>query len=196
MQDLRGVVGLLARPWVRTIFLAVLAEGLLMYGALAFVPLHLHRMLELSVGASGALILLFAAGGLAYSLSAGWLVPRLGERGISGLGGASMALGTGLIAIAPNTVVGMVGLFFAGAGFYSFHNTLQTNATQMAPDARGSAVSLFAFGLFGGSSLGVLAGGLVVDALGTRPLLLAASAGLVVLTVFFSGRLPSRGEAR
>ena len=28
------------------------------------------------------------------------------------------------------------------------HNTLQTNATQMAPEARGLAVSLFAFMLF------------------------------------------------
>ena len=32
-----------------------------------------------------------------------------------------------------------------GLGFYMLHNTLQTNATQMAPEARGLAVSLFAF---------------------------------------------------
>ena len=35
-----------------------------------------------------------------------------------------------------------------GLGFYMLHNTLQTNATQMAPEARGLAVSLFAFALF------------------------------------------------
>ncbi len=195
-QDLRGVVALLARPWVRTVFLAVLTEGFLMYGALAFVPLHLHRTLALSVGTSGVLILLFAAGGLSYALSAGMLVPRLGERGISRLGGASMALGTALIGLAPNAAVAMVGLTFAGVGFYSFHNTLQTNATQMAPDARGSAVSLFAFGLFGGSSLGVLIGGVLVDEVGTTPLLVGVSAGLVFLAALFSSRLPGRGEKR
>lgn len=190
--DLRGVLGLLARPWVRVVFVAVLIEGMLMYGAIAFVPLHLHVSLGLSVGASGALIMLFAAGGLAYAMSAGHLVPRLGERGIARFGGASMAFGVGLVGLAPGAATAMAGLFFAGAGFYAFHNTLQTNATQMAPDARGSAVSVFAFGMFGGSSLGVMAGGLLVDGAGTRPLLLGASAGLVLLTVYFSRGLPGR----
>jgi len=195
-QDLRGVFGLLGRPWVRVVFAAVLCEGMLMYGSLSFVPLHLHRTLGLGVGASGALVVLYACGGLAYALSAGRLVPRLGERGIARMGGTSMALGTGIVAIAPNAQVAMCGLFLTGVGFYGFHNTLQTNATQMSPEARGSGVSLFAFGMFGGSSLGVLAGGQVVDTAGTRPLLLAASAGLVVLTVYFSGRLTDRREAR
>lgn len=195
-QDLRGVGALLGRPWVRVIFIAVLIEGVLMYGVLAFVPLHLHRALGMSVGASGVLMLLFASGGLVYALSAGRLVPRLGERGIARFGGMSMAMGAGLIALAPGAVVAMVGLFFAGVGFYGFHNTLQTNATQMAPDARGSAVSLFAFGLFGGSSIGVLTGGFFVDRIGTTPLLLFASSGLVGLTVFLSRRLPSRHGRR
>jgi YNFM family putative membrane transporter len=194
-QDLRGVFGLLARPWVRVVFAAVLCEGMLMYGSLAFVPLHLHRVLGLSVGASGGLIVLFAAGGLTYAMSAGRLVPRLGEKGIARFGGASMALGAAVIALAPNALVAMAGLFFAGVGFYGFHNTLQTNATQMAPEVRGSAVSIFAFGMFGGSSLGVLAGGQVVDTAGTTPLLLGASAGLILLAVYFSARLPGRGEA-
>ena len=193
--DLRGVFGLLGRPWVRVVFCAVLFEGLLVYGALAFVPLHLHKVLGLSVGESGAFIMLFAAGGLAYALSAANLVPRLGEQGIARFGGAAMALGTGLVAMAPTVPVAMAGLFLAGAGFYSFHNTLQTNATQMAPEARGSAVSLFAFGLFGGSSLGVLAGGLFVDGIGTRPLLAGSSAGVVVLALYFSSRLGSRRAA-
>jgi MFS transporter, YNFM family, putative membrane transport protein len=45
-----------------------------------------------------------------------------------------------------------------GLGFYMLHNTLQVNATQMAPEARGLAVSLFAFFLFTGQSLGVALG--------------------------------------
>ncbi len=187
--DLGAVFMLLERPWVRVVFCAVLGEGMLMYGGIAFVPLHLHQALGASVGASGTMILFFAAGGLAYALSAAALVPRLGERGIARLGGSSMALGMGLIAFAPGLAVAMAGLIFAGAGFYAFHNTLQTNATQMAPDARGSGVSLFAFGLFGGSSLGVFSGGLAVDGIGTRVLLAGSALGLVVLTVGFSGRL-------
>lgn len=190
--DLGAVFGLLSRPWVRVVFGSVMAEGICMYGALAFVPLHLHRALGMSVGESGASILLFAAGGLSYALSAHALVPRLGEQGLARLGGANMAIGVGLIGFAPVPAVALVGLFLAGTGFYSFHNTLQTNATQMAPDARGSGVSLFAFGLFGGSSLGVFVGGLVVDGTGTRPLLLACAGGIAVLAVYFSRSVGKR----
>jgi len=44
-----------------------------------------------------------------------------------------------------------------------FHNTMQTNATQMAPNARGTGVSMFALALFMGQSVGVLlAAGLLV----------------------------------
>lgn len=191
-QDLRGVFALLARPWVRVVFFAVFAEGMLMYGSVAFVPLHMHQVLGLGVGASGAMVILFAAGGLAYALSASLLVPRLGERGVARLGGGNMAVGACLVGVAPSPPIAMLGLFLAGAGFYAFHNTLQANATQMAPDARGSAVSIFAFGMFGGSSLGVLAGGFVVDGAGTAPLLLGAAAGLALLTLYFSRGLPGR----
>ena len=49
-----------------------------------------------------------------------------------------------------------------GLGFYMMHNTLQTNATQMAPERRGTAVAAFACCFFLGQSVGVGAAGLVV----------------------------------
>ena len=39
------------------------------------------------------------------------------------------------------------------------HNTLQTNATQMTPEARGTAVALFAAMYFIGQTVGVALGG-------------------------------------
>jgi predicted MFS family arabinose efflux permease len=50
-------------------------------------------------------------------------------------------------------------MFAAGLGFYMLHNTLQTQATQMAPTRRGAAVSLFAFCYFVGQSVGVALAG-------------------------------------
>jgi hypothetical protein len=35
-----------------------------------------------------------------------------------------------------------------GLGFYMFHNTLQTNATQMTPEARGTAVAFLALAIW------------------------------------------------
>jgi predicted MFS family arabinose efflux permease len=65
------------------------------------------------------------------------------------------------------------------------HNTLQTRATEMAPQARGSAVSFFAFCLFLGQASGVAAVGLGVERLGYEPMLLAAGAALLVLALWF-----------
>ncbi|MGH8595602.1 MAG: MFS transporter, partial [Gammaproteobacteria bacterium] len=44
--------------------------------------------------------------------------------------------------------------------------TLQTLATELAPEARGTAVSLFDFVLFAGQALGALVFGYVIDARG------------------------------
>ena len=46
-----------------------------------------------------------------------------------------------------------------GVGYYSFHGTLQTKATELSPTARGTAVALFAFSLFLGQGLGAAAMG-------------------------------------
>src|SRR3712207_7161731 len=45
-----------------------------------------------------------------------------------------------------------------GLGFYMLHNTLQTNATQMTPEARGTAVSVFSSALYIGQMAGVALG--------------------------------------
>ena len=72
------------------------------------------------------------------------------------------------------------------------HNTLQVNATQMAPRSRGSAIALFAFTLFSGQSTGVWIGGLVVDAWGTTNLFLVSAVGLPLLALDFRRRLARR----
>ena len=53
-------------------------------------------------------------------------------------------------------LLGMLACFATGFGFYMLHNTLQVQATQMAPASRGTAVTLFACLLFFGQSSGVL----------------------------------------
>jgi predicted MFS family arabinose efflux permease len=43
------------------------------------------------------------------------------------------------------------------------HSTLQTQATELAPEARSTAVSLFAFSLFVGQGIGAAVFGRIVD---------------------------------
>ena len=65
------------------------------------------------------------------------------------------------------------------------HNTLQTNATQMTPQARGTAVGLFSSALYVGQTAGVAAGAVVIDRAGAPPLFLATAIALPVLAIWF-----------
>ncbi|HTQ77626.1 MAG TPA: hypothetical protein VMI15_06350 [Burkholderiales bacterium] len=104
-------------------------------------------------------------------------MPRIGERGLVLAGGACLGLGYLGLALAPGAGLAALSVAVLGMGLYMPHNTLQVHATQMAPEARGAAVALFAFCLFTGQSAGVWLGARVVDAAGTLPVFGAAAAG-------------------
>jgi predicted MFS family arabinose efflux permease len=77
-----------------------------------------------------------------------------------------------------------------------FHNTLQTRGSEMAPHARGSAVSLFAFSLFLGQAAGVAAFGAGISLVGYVPMLIGAGMALALLGEWFRRQLIShRAEA-
>jgi predicted MFS family arabinose efflux permease len=76
-----------------------------------------------------------------------------------------------------------------GFGTYLLHNTLQTNATQMAPAARGSAMALFAFCFFNGQAIGVTLAGYAYDHGGPLPLLLVPAVVLPAVGLAFAGAL-------
>jgi predicted MFS family arabinose efflux permease len=69
------------------------------------------------------------------------------------------------------------------------HNTLQVHATQMAPEARGGSLALFACSLFTGQSAGVWLASLAVDTAGARPVFLVAAVGLSLLALDFRRRI-------
>ncbi len=125
-------------------------------------------------------------GGATYAFSARHFIAALGERGLALGGGASLGIGFMLLALAPAAWVAAIGLMFIGCGYYMLHNTLQTHATQMAPEARGAALALFAMTFFSAQSLGVWLGAKVVDNFGAPPLFVLSSVGLALLGWVFS----------
>ncbi len=149
---------------VQQVLSATIVEGALIFGAMAFIPTHLHQQFDMSVVFAGTVMMLYGVGGLIYSqLARRWLGWLGGERGLVRTGASLIVLGLSTLAWAQQQVLGMLGCFFTGFGFYMLHNTLQTQATQMAPHARGTAVTLFACVLFLGQSAGVLAMSFGVD---------------------------------
>ncbi len=192
---LASTARLLRMPRVRWVLAVVAVEGALGFGTLAFVPARMVDGFGLSASAAGGVMVLYGVGGLVYSMLARRWLALLGERGLALVGGVLIA--AGLLLLAWGTVVAWAafGCFMAGVGFYMLHNTLQVQATQMAPEARGTAVTLFACLLFLGQSCGVLIVAASVDRGWISPVFSAAALGVVVLGVLVSRKVNGRVAA-
>ena len=167
--------------WARVVLGTVLLEGVMVFGAMAFVASHLHITYGVSLGFAGSLVMLFGMGGLLFAARSRQLVALLGEPGLARYGALLMSVSLMLIAYAPAWGWAAPACFFYGLGFYMLHNTLQINATQMAPERRGAAVAAFASCFFLGQSAGVAAGGALLAIVSTRHLL--ATAGVCVALI-------------
>jgi predicted MFS family arabinose efflux permease len=172
--------------WARIVLFTVYIEGLVVFGALAFVPAYLHAQFGVSLTAAGAILATYGLGGLSYTLVTRHLVASLGERGLA-LGGG-LLLGVAFVGflVGPGWIWALPAGFIAGLGYYMLHNTLQTNATQMAPAARGTAVSLFASSFFLGQATGVAAAAPIVDYAGATWLFAIGAAALPLIGLGFA----------
>jgi predicted MFS family arabinose efflux permease len=191
----REFAAVLALPWARVVLLTVFLEGVTLFGAFPFVASHLHARFGLPLSQAGALLMGFAAGGLLFAIGARRLVPRLGEAGLVRVGAVLVAAMLAAIAWAPAWGWTLPACVALGLGFYMLHNTLQTQATQMAPERRGAAVAAFAGCFFLGQSVGAALAGLVVGRIGTSALLAAGGVGALAVAAYFDHRRQRRVAA-
>lgn len=172
--------------WARKVLGTVLAEGALVYGALAFVPTHLYTVHHTSLTTAGMLVMLFGMGGFLFAVGSRSIVKRFGEVGLIRYGALLMAAAMVAVGYSPLWWTAIPACFVYGLGFYMMHSTLQINATQMAPERRGAAVGAFALCFFLGQSAGVAAGGALLAAVGTPHLLAAAGTGVLLIGLRFA----------
>jgi MFS transporter, YNFM family, putative membrane transport protein len=191
ISDYRTV---LANPWARFILLVTGIEAALVFGVFAYVGADLHLRFGLSFSAVGLIVATFAIGGLGYAATVHALMSRLGQIGIATIGGLAMGLAFLTLALQPTWMLAPLAAAAIGYGFYMLHNTLQTVATQMSPEARGTAIGLFASIYYFGQSAGAALGAPVVDRFGAQPLFLVSAAMLPLLAWWFARRLKRRGE--
>ncbi len=182
----------LKQRWARVVLATTALEGAFAFAPFAFVPSHLHHEFGLSLGQAGAVMALYGVGGLAFALCARFLIRRLGERGLVASGGAGVTLCMGLLAFAPGWGWAVPACLIGGAGMYMLHSTLQTHATQMLPQLRGTAVSVFVVCLFGGQSIGVSLAAAVVDQHSPRWVFGAAMLAMPLLAFAFQRALLRR----
>ncbi|MFW8566596.1 MFS transporter [Orrella sp. 11846] len=176
-------------PWARIMLLVVLLEGALVFGVMSYVPTYLQFRHEITSMAAGLVTALFGIGSLLYVARARWLIGTLGEVRMVRAGGWLIGLGYAVYVLGPIWWSAIFASLCCGFAYYLVHAVLQTNATQMVPKVRGTAVSLFASCLFAGHAIGVSLGGTVVDHFGVVWVILAGAVLMPVLALYFAKRL-------
>ncbi|TAJ32704.1 MAG: MFS transporter, partial [Reyranella sp.] len=184
----------LRRRWAVTVILVVALEGGVFWGAFTFVGADLHQRFGLGFAAIGLAVAAFGAGGFLYVTVAPRLVRRLGERGLCTWGGVGLGLAFAAMALAPNAETEFAAIVLSGVSFYMLHNTLQVHGTQMAPEARGAGMALFALCLFLGQAIGVPIAAPIVDRWGAVPIFWAAAIFLPLLAFWFSAAIGRRAQ--
>lgn len=179
----------LNKPWARLIIIAAFMEFGFMFGAFAYVGADMHLRFGLSFTLVGIVVSAFAIGGLIYASMVTQFVGRFGQRGLAAYGGLLLGFAYLLLALTPVWWLAPIAVGFIGLGFYMLHNTLQTNATQMSPEARGTAVGLFSASLYLGQTAGVALAAPVVDRVGAPAVFLTAAILLPTLGLWLAGRL-------
>lgn len=186
---LHAYAGVLRDPWVRTVMLTVFLEGALFYGAFAFTGAFLQSRFDLSYLLIGTLLAGFGLGGVIYSQMVRRLLVALGETGFVKTGGVLLLACFLALPLLPWWQATIPVFIVAGFAFYMFHNTLQTRATEMAPQARGTAIAVFAFSLFMGQAGGVAFCGLIIRWLGYGWAFVITGTGLLALGLWFAGQV-------
>jgi predicted MFS family arabinose efflux permease len=182
----------LRSPWARTVIAVGFIEAAALFGAFTYVGADLHLRFGVNFALVGLFVGTFAVGGLIYSISVRVLFDRFGPVGLARGGGIVLAVAFVILAAEPHYWMAPIAITLTGLGYYMLHNTLQTNATQMTPQARGTAVAIFSSALYLGQTAGVAAGGVVFDRFTAVPLFLAAAAVLLGLAFWFARQLKRR----
>jgi predicted MFS family arabinose efflux permease len=183
---------LFASQWARFLCLAVFCEGAIFFGGFTYIAAYMNVRFGLSFSLIGVIVAGFGIGSVLYASAVQRLVHHLGQRGLVIGGGIVVMFGYVTLAAAPLWQSAPLAAAALGFGYYMLHNTLQTNATQMLPEARGTAMAGFSSALFLGQSAGIAIAAPIFDRAGAVPVFILAAALWPLLALWVTRRLKRR----
>ena len=181
-----------ASSWARFIVLAAFIEGAIFFGGFTYVAANLHTRFGLSYSTVGVIVAAFGLGCILFAGTVHRTVALLGERGLAAGGGVVAMLAFLTLAGEPVWELAPLACVMLGFGYYMLHNTLQTNATQMLPHARGTAMAGFSAALYLGQSAGVAAAAPIVDRAGAVPVFMLVAVLWPALAFWVAWRIGRR----
>ena len=181
---------------MRQFLVVAVVQGGAGFGLVAIIATHLHETHGLALSSSGAIVALFGLGGMLYMSVARHLIRLLGEHGLVLAGGYTLAAALLTVGLSPWWQLAPPAMLVGGFAFFMLHNTLQANATQMAPQARGLGVSMFATGLFLGQALGVGLASSLIAHLGSGKVVAGGALVMASMATYLSFQLRRRHKLR
>jgi predicted MFS family arabinose efflux permease len=163
-------------------YLMIFVEGIFTLGAFSFLGAMLRDRDGFSYTAIGFIISLFGLTAIFAGRIIGPLARQIGEARMILFGGIGAAICYLMTTLQPAVVFFPLAMALLGVTWILMHTTLQTRATEIAPAARATGISLFAFSLFLGSSAGAFIVAQSIDRFDYNVTMLAMG----VLTLIFA----------
>lgn len=183
---------IIKHPHARLCYLGVFTEGICIMGLLPFVAAFLQDLGEPRLSIAGLVIGGYAVGGLVYAATISRLVNRFGDNTLMVIGATLISSQIAIVAFGPPWQAQFINFTVMGCGFYLIHGGFQVFTSEIAPDARASAVSLQAFCFNCGQFSGPLLYGFGLTFLGKLPTLLTAAVSMLFVGILCAKRLHHR----
>ncbi|MBP2626975.1 MAG: mdtD [Firmicutes bacterium] len=155
----------------RMVYLAVWLEGAIFYGGFTYLGVYANIYLGLDFYLVGLFTAAFSLAAFIGSRFVPAILKKVGQHQMPALGISIMSLAFTLIWLIAHWAILLLGFILLGIGFIVVHSTLQTYATELSPQSRGTCMSLFAFFLFLGNGIGPAFFGWVYDYSGINVML-------------------------
>ncbi len=153
----RAFPTVLRHRWALVVLGLVTCEGLILVGLLTFLPLTLQFQGE-SATIAGLVTAVYGLSVLVCSRVVRRLSVRVAPALLIGVGSTTGTVAYVVLALDHGIVGVLVGCVCLGAAWASMHTTMQTWVTDVVPEARSAAVSMFASLLFTGGAVGSAVG--------------------------------------
>jgi len=174
--------GLVLRRRAALVLYAIVGfEGVFLWGGFTYLGVVAVARFGLNELQVGLLLAIYGVATLIGGMSLARVRARMPERYLAALGGGLKGAAYILMSASRSLPAFAGAVAMLGFGYIALHTTLQTRATELVPEARGTAVALFAFFLFLGGALGAAMLGPLVEHGWHRAFLLVCGVSLLVL---------------
>ena len=151
----QGYARVFANPRAKVCYGAVFVEGVCIFGLMPYLAVLLEARGAGGIREAGFVIAGMMVGGILFTVTVKAMLRILhGQMNLIRAGGLAAGLGLAAYSFAGQWPLEALAFGLTGVGFYMIHNSLQTQATELAPEARGAAVALHAFFFFLGQACG------------------------------------------